>query len=425
MAEEKKKPDLKARLNRTAAGAAPPAAPTAPGSADVGAASPDFVPAPAPAVGAEDDLVVPDFIKQQMAEKAAAEARAAEEARRAAEEARRAAEARAAEEEARKRRAAMAADPFAAGGAVHEAPQEIRIVMDDKVVEDHEVGRKRTGSVVAILVAAAVSLGVGFLGGNWLSDRDQANRTRAAVTEIRTHVDEAGALISTMKEKIDRAAEAAAIPAARGEEPAAPAAAPAAARLDEDLTTWFAQLSPEPPLTPDHYAGRVGRLRPDLLQKLMKVQIQLQEAWFQLRRHQEITQGTLPIIRGALQQLQPARADLSRLMVVFEPGTGNGPPVMGTLTFARPGAPNGAFTLEPAPAGAPPTRTLYTSGDIAAPAIIRTVGVPVAFAQGVPPHIVGGVGRAWIDYQARLRSLRTLVDQLANDHRQLADALNH
>jgi len=426
MADEKKKPDLKARLNRTAAtqGALPSASPATPGPGDVAAPMADFVPAPAPVVAPDDDLVVPDFIKQQMAEKAAAEARAAEEARLAVE----AEERRIAEAEARKRRAALAADPFAAGAGHSEGPQEIRLVIDEKPVDDAEVGRKRTGSIVAIVVAAAVALGVGFLGGNWLSDREQANRTRAAVVEIRQHVDEAGAIISTMKEKIDRAAEAAAIPAARGtEEPAAPTAAPAAARLDEDLTTWFAQQQPEPPLTPDHYAGRVGRLRPDLLQKLMKVQIQLQEAWMGLRRHQETTAATLPVIRGSLEQLQPTRANMSQLMVIFEPGTGNGPPVMGSLVFARPpaaqGGTPGQFTIEPAPAAPPLTRGLFTTGDLSTPALIRTVGVPVQ-PRGLPGAFASGLARPWLDYQARLRSLRTIVDELANDHRQLADALN-
>ncbi len=425
MADEKKKPDLKARLNRTAAaqGAPPPASTATPSPADPVAPSTDFVPTPAPIVAPDDDLVVPDFIKQQMAEKAAAEARAAEEARLAVE----AEERRIAEAEARKRRAALAADPFGSSAAVAQ-PQDIRLVLDDKHVEDHEVGRKNTGSIVAVFVAAAVALGVGFLGGNWLSDREQANRTRAAVVEIRQQVDAAGAIISTMKEKVDRAAEAAAIPAARGnEEPPAPTTAPAAARVEEDLHTWFAQQQPDPPLTPESYAGRVGRLRPELLQKLMKVQIQLQEAWMALRHHQEITAATLPVIRGSLEQLQPTRTNMSQLMVVFEPGQANGPPVMGSLVFARPPGETGTagqFTIEPAITGTPPTRGLYTSGDLTAPAVIRTVGIPVR-SQGLPATFASGLARPWLDYQARLRSLRGLVDQLANDHRQLADALNH
>ena len=119
MADEKKKPDLKARLNRTAVGN-PPGAGAAPdfGGAGAGTPSAGLDPVGEPVIASSgSDIAVPEFIKQQMAEKAAAEARAAEEARQAAERSSRAAADRAAQERAR----AMAADPFSSS-SVAEAP---------------------------------------------------------------------------------------------------------------------------------------------------------------------------------------------------------------------------------------------------------------------------------------------------------------
>jgi hypothetical protein len=231
-----------------------------------------------------------------------------------------------------------------------------------------------------------------------------------------------------MKEKVDHAATAARIPAANAnsDDPPAPAAAQAGApTVDPELATWFQALPSDPPLSPESYAGRVGRLRPDLVQKLMKVQIELQEAFFQLRRHSELSSGPQQaLITASIGNLVSTRTELSRLMVVFGPGGNGGPPVMGNLVFAQPAPAEGQFTITPAIPGTPPTRGIYTAGDLAAAATIRTVGVPVAMA-GVPQAITVGSGRPFQDYQTRLRAIRGLVDQLVTDHRALAEALNH
>lgn len=423
--EEKKKPDLKSRLKNTQMGTGAGAAPTPAVGPDAGGetfASAPVTPAVAP-VSSDDDLVVPDFIKQQMAEEAAAKARAAAEARRILEEDERR---EAAEEAARRRQAAIAADPFAAGAAQAPASAaDFHIVVDEKPVDDAEVGRKRTGTLIAVVATGIVALGAGYLGGNQMSDREQANRTKAAVDEIRRQVDTAGAIISTMKEKVDHAAEAARLPPATpgGEDNNAPPPA-GNPTIDPELATWFQAQQPEPPITPDSYAGRVGRLRPDLLQKLMKVQIELQEAWFQLRRHSEATTAGTAVINQSIQGIASTNADLSRLMVVFGPGGNNGPPVMGTLVFASPaqGA-EGQFAITPAIPGTGANRGLYTAGDLAAANTLRTVGVPVARA-GVPTIIAAGVGRPFQDYQARLRNIRSLVNTLNTDYRSLTEALN-
>ena len=421
MAEEKKKPDLKARLNRTVVGN-PPGAGAQPdvGGAGVGTPSAGLDPVGEPVIASSgSDIAVPDFIKQQMAEKAAAEARAAEEARQAAERAARAAADRAAQERARQ----MAADPFAAS-ATTAGPQEIRLVMDDKAVSDDEVGRKNTGSILAMVVVGVVALAGGFAVGGFMETRAQGRRTVEAIADIRRSVDGAGAVIATMKNKVDHAATAAGI-ATAGEEPAGqPAAAPQTATIDEELVTWFAQQPPEPPLMPDVYAGRVGRLRPDIVQKLMKVQFELAQAWGDLRRHQGATQPGLPLIRASMTDLQRVRGEYQRLGVVFAAGPENGPRVISTLVSLGAADPAGAVPITPALPGTPPTRQLYAGGDLVAPATLGTVAIPVSVSGGLGAVAMGGLTRPWSEYVARLRNLRTLVDTLAQDHRQLADALS-
>jgi hypothetical protein len=421
MAEEKKKPDLKARLNRTVVGNPPGAAapPEYPG-AGAGTPSAGLDPVAEPVLASSgSDIAVPDFIKQQMAEKAAAEARAAEEARQAAERAARAVAERAAQDRAR----AMAADPFASS-TTSAAPQEIRLVLDDKAVSDDEVGRKNTGAVLGMVIAGAIALAGGFLMGGFMESRKQGARTVEAISDIRRSVDAAGTVIATMKNKVDHAATAAGI-AVAGEEPAGqPAAAPQTATIDEDLVTWFAQQPPDPPLMPDVYAGRVGRLRPDLVQKLMKVQFELAQAWGDLRRHQGTTQPGLRLIQTSLSDLQRVRGEYQRLGVVFAAGPESGPRVISTLVSLGAADPAGAVPITPALPGTPPTRTLYTGGDLATPAILPTVAIPVSVSGGLGAVAMGGLTRPWSEYVARVRNLRTLVDTLAQDHRQLADALS-
>jgi len=418
MADEKKKPDLKARLNRTvvgqgpggAQGVAPPSDPAAQSAA---------VPAPpgleglvpAPPVAAAEDLVVPDFIKQQMAEKAADEARAA--AERAAADARAAQQAKA---------AAAAADPFAASHAASAAQaQDIKLFVDGKEVSDEEVGRQKTGSKVAIVATGLIALVAGWGFGDLRANKRDAERTTAAITEVRRAVDSAGAVIAAMKEKVDQAATAAGV---QGSEAEGQQQQPQAnATVNEELASWFASQPPEAPFSETAYAGRVGRLRPDVVSKLMKFHYELNEAWADLRRHTNLSQGnSLAAIRASLNDLQRVRGEYQRMMVVFAPGQGDGPPVLGTLVFAQPqpGTPN--FTITPVPAGSTPTRTFYTSGDLVPS--IRTVGIPVSISGGIGPQVVRGLTGPWSEYVARLRRLRSQADQLQQDHRALSEALS-
>lgn len=431
--EEKKKTDLKSRLKRTEVGGAPV---TANPNPDAGIVPPDFgAPAPlaappmvggdvpniapppmdfgAPNVPGLGDIAPPDFIRQQQAARAEAEARMVAEA-----QARAVAEARAAAI------AAAAADPFGSS-SMQNSPQEVRLVIDEKSVSDAEVGRKNTGVIFGIVATGVVMLGAGYLMGGFIEQRSQANRTTAALTDIRRSVDEAGAAITMLKDKLDRAATSAGIGEAAPGQAAAPAGQPAAnARIDTDLPTWFLQQPPDPPLTAEAYANRVGRLRPDLVNKLMKTQIELSTVWGEMRRHSERTQHDAALITASLHDAQTARGELARLMVVFARGPSNGPPVMGTIVGYSAGEGAGPYTIAPVLPGAP-TRTIYSEGDLATPALLGTVAIPVSATGGTPALAVRGMGQPWSDYTNRLRNLKALVDELAQDHHSLAEALSH
>jgi hypothetical protein len=428
MAEEpKKKPDLKARLNRTVATPNPlPSTPTpeppAPGGVPapglvmqaplVSAPSPVFSDPLAPA-GLAGDIAPPEFIRQQMEQRAAEEARLAAEAR-ARVEAEARAEARAAA------LAAAAADPFSSG-VLSAGPQEVRLVIDDKAVSDAEVGRKNTGLYAAIAGVGVLMLGVGYLLGGFMESKDQGRRTLSAIEEVRTAVNAASATVLMMKEKVDRAALAAGIQPQQSEDQ--PQQPQAQARVDTDLGEWFLAQPGDPPLSPDTYAGKVGRMRPDLVARLMKVQLGLQQAWRDLRRHAEATQSRAAVINASLIDAQRARGEFNRMLVVFARGAQNGPPVMGTLVLgtAIEGTP-GAYTIAPAVVGTPPTRTLFSAGDLTTQ--LTTAGIPVSATAGQAALVVQHLSRPWVEYTARLRSLQALVTELANDQRGLNDALN-
>ena len=97
-------------------------------------------------------------------------------------------------------------------------------------------------------------------------------------------------------------------------------------------------------------------------------------------------------------------------------------PVVATLVQASPEQ-DGTFTFTPPLPGAP-RRTVYTSGDLAAPTTIGTVIIPVSATSGQATLTVNNLGRPWADYVARLRALKTHVDQLQQDHHTLGEGLS-
>ncbi|MDW8363354.1 MAG: hypothetical protein RMK74_13210 [Myxococcales bacterium] len=88
--------------------------------------------------------------------------------------------------------------------------QEVRLVVDDKPVEDAEVGRKRRGRV-AILLGAGLIVGLllGYAGGRTMGDRNMFNLALQDGKDLYQHVRTASETINKAKRYIDAATAAA------------------------------------------------------------------------------------------------------------------------------------------------------------------------------------------------------------------------
>jgi molybdopterin-binding protein len=65
-------------------------------------------------------------------------------------------------------------DPFAAGAAPMRSPQDVRIVIDDKPVDDAEVGRKsKASSIILLVCGVALGLAAGYFVTSTASSRQQ------------------------------------------------------------------------------------------------------------------------------------------------------------------------------------------------------------------------------------------------------------
>jgi hypothetical protein len=383
MAEEKKSPNLKDRLKKTAAASGA----VTPPHGDPGAAISGVGEVGVPGLGG--DLAPPAFVQQQQAQaQAAAAARAAAE------------------------------DPFGAAPMSAAGPQEVRLVFDDKPVDDKEIGRKRTGGVIAIAATAVLALGGGFAIGGLKESKDQERQTLAAVTELRSQLQTVGTVIATLKEKVDRAAERGNIQVTRGGEEAE-GEAPAATHppeIDEDFITWAREQTPDSPLSPEVYAGRVGRLRGSVVSKVTLVQLQLNNAWDMIQRH---SRTDVTRVRSALTAANPQTNELNRMAVSFARGQQG---VMAQLVLAGAPTPQG-LPISGTGIPANQTRTLYQQGDIRQ-ADLANIAIPVNPQVGMAAQVTAGATQPWVQYRERITELKRLTDQLAQNHEQLMQSLS-
>lgn len=397
MAEEKKSPNLKDRLKKTAvttsaAAANPGGAPAVmppPGLAPPPGMGGDVAPPYVPGIpGLGGDVAPPAFVQQQQAAAAAAA-----------------------------RARAAADDPFGSATHAPAGPQEVRLVIDDKPVDDKEVGRGRAGLMIAIVATGLVATAAGYLIGSTLESKNQERQTLSAMTNVRSEISRVGNVISDAKTRIDRAAERANI-SSQGEE-GQPQAATHPPEIDEELITWFREQPPDPPFSPDVYAGRVGRLRADVVSKLTLVQLQVNELWRGLRA---LSGMNVANVRTALAAANPRTNDLNRMLIIFQ-RTPQGA-AMGQLG-AMSGEPNAQGQVTVVGQGIPAntTRTLYQAGPIAETAL-TTLAMPVSPTVGLGATANVAAGFAWVQYRQRLTEMKQLVEQLSTNHQQLLDSLS-
>jgi hypothetical protein len=419
MAEEKKSPNLKDRLKKTQMGTGAPAgAPIAPPggmaapvmppvSAPVGAdgIAPPVVAPPAagggvlpgiPGIpGLGGSVAPPPFVQQQQAaEAAAARARAA------------------------------AADPFSAAAPAAAAPQQLVIQLDGKDVADSEVGRTKTGTIVAVALTAVVALGAGYAIGGMVETKNQERQTISAVGGVRQEVMRLGDVINQMKQHVDHAAEVGNIQVTRGEgdEGGAQQAAPThPPEIDASLIEWFRSQPGDPPFTADVYAGRVGRLRSVVVSKLTLVTLQFTQAWQLLGQHAQRT--NVPNVTAALGAANPQNNELSRMLVTFGRSSADAPPFAMLVSLGGPPAANGAVPITGAGIPAGQTRTPYTGAEPITPQNITTFAIPVAPGQGLAAQALAAAVLPWRQYQQRISELKQLIDNLTQNHSQLLEAL--
>lgn len=414
MAEEKKVPNLKERLKKTVVGPAG-AGPVAPPVGVVPPVGPAVVPPtggsiPAPPIvpgvpgvtdaavpgaaglpGVGGDVAPPPFVQQQQAQAAmAARVRAAAE------------------------------DPFSAAVVAPAGPQEVRIVVDEKPVDDKEIGRKKTGQLIALAATGLIALGSGYAIGGMMEAKAQERQTLSAVNNVRTEFQRVGDVIAQIKQHVDRAAERGNIQVQRGEDDQ-PQQATHPPEVDEELINWFREQPPDPPLSPDVYAGRVGRLRSNVVGKITLVQLQFNEVWRQLAAHVRMT--NVANVRAALQASNPQNNEFSRMLVTFGRNPQGAAFALLVTAAGQPSQPGGPIPIAGAGIASGQTRTLYQTGDIRSQDLTNLV-IPVNPTQGLAAQAQAAATLPWLQYRQRIGDLKALVDQLATNHQQLMDALS-
>jgi hypothetical protein len=406
MAEEKKS-NLKDRLKKTQMGSTgagdsglpPPAGVASPGDVPpppFAAMPPVGVPAPSlpgiPAIGGlGGDVAPPPFVREQQA---AAQA--------AAQDAARAAQVRAAAE-----------DPFAAASSVAHAPPPAPVfVMDDRPVDDKEVGKSRTGTFVAVGVTAVIGLGAGFLVGGQTEKNAQSRQTLNALDAVRTKAQDAKTALEAAKTKIDRACERANITGAGEEQPGqAPTHPP---ELDLDLVNWFRQSGGEnAPFGPEVFAGRMGLLHPSVSQKIAGVHVMFAQLWRELQTHSGAT-GDGAAVRESLTAARDSSAMTTRLGLILKQPQPNAPWV-GVLTFAQNvNVQTGQVTLAPLNGVPEPTRprAIFVGQQALAPTAFGGTYISVNVTDGLGPQLQRASTLPYLQYRQRLTSLKSLAGQL-------------
>ncbi|MDP3279214.1 MAG: hypothetical protein Q8Q09_28745 [Deltaproteobacteria bacterium] len=413
MADEKK-PNLKDRLKKTQVGMQNPASsPVGPPLAGPpGLENQDIAPPfgvtpptgqglPAPAFGMggipglSNEVAPPAFVQeQQAAAKAAAAARK------------------------------VADDPFGASTAVAH-PQELRIVMDERPVDDSEVGKKRTGTIVAIVVTAIACLGAGFLIGGQSETNSQNRQTLLALNTVRDKAQAAGNTLATVKTKLEAACERANI--AGGSEDAPSTAPPShPPTVDMDLVTWFRESGGETaPFGPEVFAGRMGRLDPQVSQKIAGVHVLFAELWRQLTAHSQ-AMGNGAAVTESLRSAGDSSAMTLRLGLILKQPQANAP-FVGVLALAQNvNVQTGQVTLAalngvPEPERA---RAIFTGGQPLAVNQFAGVFFSVNVTDGLGPQLQRASSMAWLQYRQRLTSLKNLVTTLNASHESMMSKIN-
>ena len=100
----------------------------------------------------------------------------------------------------------VAVDPFAAAAHAAAGPQEVRLVFDDKPVDDSEVGRKRKGRTLLLLAMGAL-LGIllGFFSGSVIGNRRIHNLAVRDGKDLHSAVTESSNVVTEVQRLVNEA----------------------------------------------------------------------------------------------------------------------------------------------------------------------------------------------------------------------------
>lgn len=177
--------------------------------------------------------------------------------------------------------APAAVDPFGSPGAVSQATkaQEVRLVFDDKPVEDEEVGRKRKAKTLMLLgIGALLGLVLGYLSGSVMNDRRIHNMAVRDGKDLYAAVQEATNTVSEAQRLTDEA-----VRAARG----APGKAPAV-----DYASIEALRGLEKPFTANVFSRKnYGLFRTDVVDAMFDYYNHINQVWGRIEAVSAMTTG--------------------------------------------------------------------------------------------------------------------------------------
>ena len=159
-------------------------------------------------------------------------------------------------------------DPFAAAaGGAAAGPQEVRLVIDEKPVDDAEVGRRSRGRVLIVMsVGILLGLLLGMGGGSLMNERRRHNDMVRDARSVRSTVEASSRVVDQAKRHLD-----AAVTAARG----GPGKAPSV-----DHEALQALLALERPMTPEAFHRKRYETFPvESLDQLFNYNANIQQLW--------------------------------------------------------------------------------------------------------------------------------------------------
>ncbi len=294
-------------------------------------------------------------------------------------------------------------DPFAAVPAAA-GPQEIRLVFDDKLVQDAEVGRKQRGrNFILVLLGLALGAGLGFGFGSMNSRRQLFNATVRDGDAIYATVNDASSQVLSAQQKIDRLIERA---AGQGGQQAG---------VDYDAIRELQALPL--PISAGAFANKnYGAFNPATVNDLFAYYNNVQLIWERIGR---LAATTLSDARRAeLDRTAQAAADSATAMygvvpVVTEEG------VRGSLVFLEPGSTENKVTARPRRGGQGRELDVFVSGTTLSGSPSHVMLVDGAQSAGVLSEQLG----AFRSYVNEIRELKTLMDQTIEIQGRLTTAL--